>query len=39
MLIRSGYPGPMRSHIVLDDELVTELDARAGRGGAQPIHR
>lgn len=23
----------MRLHIVLDDELVDELDARAGRGG------
>lgn len=23
----------MRLHIVLDDELVAELDARAGRGG------
>ena len=28
-----GYRWHMRLHIVLDDDLVAELDARAGRGG------
>lgn len=28
-----GYHGPMRLHIVLDDDLVKQLDAHAGKGG------